>query len=337
MKNDLNNELNEAAWLSELDHAELPPFDVSVPPKLEGGSEQVSGWVASGSELAAPHRFANICMSGNGRVGYLHATAPTPTRKGSSVLRLREDNACGMTIDFDPPLEPHESVEILFRTDVRRKIDSFESRYDEVPTEATLKEQNEQHGKDRLPLRSDSKEQCLRVWKNVNGTLEVSAIRSPKLWDTGRTASEGPQMYRLDVLVDNREVPLRYHFHRDRRCKPRCDSGGGMFYAGSLRMKQWKGPPTGPGSGDEGGGDAPAGICATAIAVPTSSASLVASPRSLSPDLFATAHGSVHPDESPIDVGEEHLVFGEPAEQLVGLPLVDWTLTPEQVRVMSLL
>ena len=310
MKNDLNNELNEAAWLSELDHAELPPFDVSVPPKLEGGSEQVSGWVASGSELAAPHRFANICMSGNGRVGYLHATAPTPTRKGSSVLRLREDNACGMTIDFDPPLEPHESVEILFRTDVRRKIDSFESRYDEVPTEATLKEQNEQHGKDRLPLRSDSKEQCLRVWKNVNGTLEVSAIRAPKLWDTGRTASEGPQMYRLDVLVDNREVPLRYHFHRDRRCKPRCDSGGGMFYAGSLRMEGWLtrftkrfGAPTGPGSGHEGGGDAPARlIVATAIAVPTSP---VSSPRSLSPD------------------------------DLMMLPLVDWT--PEEARSLSLL
>ena len=352
--------------------------------------------------MAAPHRFANVHMSGDGRVGYLHATAPTPTRKGSKVLRLREDTACGVTIDFSAPLEPQMKVKILFSTGVRREIDRFESTYGEILTEATLKKQNEQHGqpaanaeapapqpaaapvavqqeqhdakptagppvadivadiaaenmarihqentdaesaatvdgRDRLPLKSDSKEQCLRVWKNDDGTLEVSAIRAPKFWDTGRIACEGPQMYRFDVLVDNRDVPLQYHFQRDPLCKPRSDSGGGMFYAGSLRMKQWKGPPTGPGSGDEGGGDAPAGICATAIAVPTSPASLVASPRSLSPDLFATAHGSVHPEESPIDVGEEHLVFGEPAEQLVGLPLVDWTLTPEQVRVMSLL
>ena len=308
MKNDLNNELNEET-----------------------------------SELAAPHRFANVRMSGDGRVGYLHATAPTPTRKGSKVLRLREDTACGVTIDFSAPLEPQMKVKILFSTDVRREIDRFESTYGEILTEATLKKQNEQHGqpatvdgRDRLPLKSDSKEQCLRVWKNDDGTLEVSAIRAPKFWDTGRIACEGPQMYRFDVLVDNRDVPLQYYFQRDPLCKPRSDSGGGMFYAGSLRMKQWKGPHTGPGSGDEGGGDAPAEIYATAIAVPTSPASSVAS-RSLSPDLFATAHGSVHPDESPIDVGEKHLVFGEPAEQLVGLPLVDWTLTPEEVRLMSLL
>lgn len=251
--------------------------------------------------MAAPRRVATVRMSGNGQVGYLHATAPTPKRKGSSVLRLREDTACGVTIGFGAPLEPQMNVKIVFSTDVRREIDSFESTYDEVPTEATLKEQNEQHGKDRLPLKSDSKEQCFRVWKNVDGTLEVSAIRSPKPWDTGRIAYEGPQMYRFDVLVDNIDVPLQYHFHRDRPCKPRCDSGGGMFYASSLRMKKWfddNGAPTG-----QGGGDAPARLCATAIA-------------------------AVHPDESPRDDSEEY-VFGDfglgtPSEQLMMLPLADW-------------
>jgi hypothetical protein len=325
LKNDLNNDLNKAA-----------------------------------SELVAPFE-ATVCMAGDGRgLGYLHSTAPTTKRNGSGVFRLREDNACGVTIAFSTPLGPQQNVKILFSTGIGRVIDSFQSTHGELPTGSALQnEQNEQNGKDRLPSERRSKQECFRVWKNPNGTLEVSAIRAPKHWDTGVSCKE-PQMYRFDLLVDNTDVHLWYRF--DRLCKPldgvqwEPDSGRGMFFAGSGRLQHWlaaNGAPAGLGGGSRsagGGGDAdPLAECcatATAIAVPVTPVSLAASPRPLPPDVLhhtvtaalfddalqTLADGS--PDKLPADdIGEENALFGEPVEQLKMLPLMDWT--PEETMLLS--
>ena len=314
-------------------------------------------------------------MAGDGRrAGYLHATAPTKTKKGSDVYRLREDNACGVTIRFSAPLGPHRTVAIVFSTGDGRVIDRFDStQYSELPTEATLSNEQTMQ-QDRSPLSSDrlSQQRGFRVWRNPDGTLEVSAIRArAKHWDTGRTVAGEPLMYRFDLLVDDTDVPLSYCF--DRRCKhpdgeqlhPDCP-GRGMFFAGSVRLTDWlvaqlvemgfdvqaargalRDHPrfqdalnflvarAAPG-GSHDATDARGGRCATALAIPATAVRPVASQRPQSTDLLEqTATAGLFDDTLTSAEQLEMLPMTDwtSAEQLEMLPMADWT--PDEIMLLQ--
>ena len=199
-------------------------------------------------------------MAGDGSVGYLHGTQPTLTSGsmecGSNVYRLRQDEACGVTIDIRPPLHSDTTVEIQFAEVHFRDagapipIDILDpTQYGQLPTKETLEtEQKMQAG--LSPLNSDrlSRRDGFRIWKNASEsgrtTLEVYAIASISIIrNTPRTVSGEPPLYQFVLLVAGKKVLLHYCFVDRRRAylggeqllsaPPKRDSGRGMFFAGS--------------------------------------------------------------------------------------------------------
>ena len=200
-------------------------------------------------------------MTGDGSVGYLHATQPTLTSGGkkkgskknsSNVYRLRQDEACGVTIDIRASLHSDTTVEIQFAEVHFRDagapipIDTLgPTQYGQLPTKETL-----QTEADLSPLNSDhlSRQKRFRVWKNASESgrtiLEVSAIASISIIrNTPRTVSGEPPLYQFDLFVAGKKVLLHYCFVDRRRAylggeqlpsaPPRRDSRRGMFFAGS--------------------------------------------------------------------------------------------------------
>ena len=267
---------------------------------------------------------ATVCIAG----GYLHATAPTKKKKGSDVYRLCEDNACAATIAFSAPLGPHATVKIQFSTGDGRLIDTLDPKtHDELPTKQTLEnEQNTQEHRGALPSDCLSREGGFRRWKNPDGTLTVCAIASAKHWDTGRVVSGEPPMYRFDLLVEDADGPSDVHLHYcfDTTGKQLTDSGGGIFFAGSVRLEKWLKARSGGGCG--GGGSSCSGV---ASAIPAAPASPPPSPRPLFTHLFTNPSTEITPadfDDAPVAPGDGTV---DPAAGLDPFdserPLADWT------------
>ena len=259
-----------------------------------------------------------MCIAG----GYLHATAPTKKKTGSDVYRLCEDNACAATIAFSAPLGPHATVAIQFSTGDGRVIDTLDPKtHDELPTKQTLEnEQNTQEHRGALPSDCLSREGGFRRWKNPDGTLTVCAITSAKHWDTGRVVSGEPPMYRFDLLVEDADGPSDVHLHYcfDTTGKQLTDSGGGIFYAGSVRLDKWlKARSDGCGSS--------CSCVASALAIPVAPASPPASP--LSTHLFTNPSTEITPadfDDAPVAPGDG-TVGPAPVLDPFDSELGDWT------------
>jgi len=187
---------------------------------------------------------ATVRMAGDDRdLGYLHATAPTRMNPKNSTLRLVEDNACTATFTLHAPLDPQATVTVQLATELGRVIDTIRFSLGQLPSVKKLRDEQRSGS-----LESDqpSDQKCLRVWKTADGTgFEISAIRALTGWDTGATVYQKPEMYRFDLLVGDDVLPLQYRFDRLRKQldgdspSVTADSGEGMFYAGSVRLKNW--------------------------------------------------------------------------------------------------
>lgn len=187
---------------------------------------------------------ATVRMAGDDRdLGYLHATAPTRMNPKNPTLRLVEDNACTATFTLHAPLDPQATVTVQLATELGRVIDTIRFSLGQLPSVKKLRDE-QRSGSLESDQPSDHK--CLRVWKTADGTgFEISAIRALTGWDTGATVYQKPEMYRFDLLVGDNVQPLQYRFDRLRKQldgdspSVTADSGEGMFYAGSLRLKNW--------------------------------------------------------------------------------------------------